>query len=158
LLSTWNTLQIPLKIVGDGPLRESVRNCAEKSPFIEYLGQVSQKAVMDLMRQARFLVFTSNLYEGLPMTIIESFACGKPVVASHLDARVELIQDSETGLLYIPGDSASLAAKATWLWNHPDVCAEMGHNARLEYEKKYTPERNYQMLGDIYLRAIDQKR
>jgi len=157
LLSGWETLQIPLKIVGDGPLREFAQKCARNSSFIEYLGQVNHTSVNHLLKMARFLVFPSKLYEGLPITIIEAFSCGVPVIAADLASRVGLIRDSETGILYSSGSPASLAAKAQWLWNFPDKCTEMGKNARQEYERNYTPGHNYQMLTDIYDRAMTKK-
>jgi glycosyltransferase involved in cell wall biosynthesis len=157
LLSAWDRLKIPLKIAGDGPLREYVQQYTEKTPLIEYLGQVNQQSVGDLLRQARFVVFPSKLYEGLPMTIIESFACGVPVIASNLTARAELIRHAEAGLLYTAGDVADLAAKVEWLWSNPESCVEMGRKARIEYEEKYTPERNYQLLRKIYQMAMENR-
>jgi glycosyltransferase involved in cell wall biosynthesis len=157
LLAAWDKLHIPLKIVGDGQLRESVQKYAQKNTFIEYLGQVSQKSVIDLLQKSRFLVFPSKLYEGLPMTVIEAFSCGVPVITSDLASRTELIRDSETGTLYSSSDPASLAAKAEWFWNHPDHCAEMGRNARRTYEDKYTPEQNYALLQKIYQQVIERK-
>ena len=157
LLSAWDKLQIPLKIVGDGELRESVQKYAKKSNFIEYMGQLSQKSVIDLLKKSRFLVFPSRLYEGLPMTIVEAFSCGVPVIASDLTPRAELICDSEIGILYSSNDPASLAYKAESLWNHPGICARMGRNARREYEDKYTPENNYELLQKIYQYVIEKK-
>jgi len=157
LLSAWGRLQIPLKIVGDGLLRESVQKYAENSSFIEYLGQVSQKSVIDLLKKSRFLVFPSRLYEGLPMTILEAFSCGVPVITSDLASRSELIRDSETGILYTSSDPANLAVKAEWLWNHPEVSAEIGRNALHEYKDKYTPEHNYLLLQKIYQHVIEDK-
>jgi len=154
LLSAWDTLQIPLKIIGDGPLRESVKKYADNSPFIDYLGQLNNTLVIDLFKKARFLVFPSRLYEGLPMSIIEAFSCGVPVIASDLPSRVGLIRDFETGILYSSDASANLAAKVGWLWNHPEESARMGRNARKEYEDRYTPEQNYQMLIEIYEKAM----
>jgi glycosyltransferase involved in cell wall biosynthesis len=157
LFSAWDRLKIPLKIAGDGPLREYVQKYAEKSPFIEYLGQVNQKSIGDLLRRACFVIFPSKWYEGLPMTIIESFAYSVPVIAANLPARAELIRDAETGLLYTAGDVADLAAKVEWLWNHPESCVEMGRKARVEYEEKYTPELNYQILRKIYQMAMENR-
>jgi glycosyltransferase involved in cell wall biosynthesis len=157
LLSAWDKLLIPLKIAGDGPLREFVQKHVENSSFIEYLGQVSQKSAIDLIRKSRFLVFPSRLYEGLPMTIIEAFSCGVPVIASDLTSRVEILRDSETGILYTSGDPINLAANAEWLWNHPELSAEIGRNAWHEYKEKYTPEHNYLLLQKIYQQVIENK-
>jgi len=51
----------------------------------------------------------------------------------------------------IPED---LAAKVEWVWTHPREMEEMGHMARAEYKAKYTAERNYEMLMEIYTKAI----
>jgi glycosyltransferase involved in cell wall biosynthesis len=48
--------------------------------------------------------------------------------------------------------------KVEWAWPHPDEVREMGRNARAEYEAKYTAERNYKMLIDVYQQAIQEAR
>jgi glycosyltransferase involved in cell wall biosynthesis len=154
LLSAWNSLEIPLKIAGDGPLADLIGAMAGKSTTIEYLGSVSHSKVMELLSQAAFLVFPSKLYEGLPMTIIEAFAAGIPVIASNSGPRAEIISDSNTGLLYDPDNPSDLSSRVNWLWNHTEERTEMGKNARRDYEKKYTPEKNYQMLMNIYEKIL----
>lgn len=57
-----------------------------------------------------------------------------------------------------PGDPEDLAAKVEWLLAHPRELARMRQEARAEYEAKYTAERNYQMLMEIYQQAIDNHR
>jgi glycosyltransferase involved in cell wall biosynthesis len=66
----------------------------------------------------------------------------------------EIVADGRTGLHFRPGDPEDLAAKVEWAWAHPEETAAMGRAARAEYEAKYTAERNYQMLVEIYERAI----
>jgi glycosyltransferase involved in cell wall biosynthesis len=70
----------------------------------------------------------------------------------------EIIKDGVTGLHFEPGNSDDLAAKVCWMNDHPDECRQMGYNARREFEAKYTPERNYEMLMKIYQEAIDEKK
>ena len=67
----------------------------------------------------------------------------------------EIVSNGRTGLHFTSGDSEDLAAKAAWAWAHPNEMAAMGREARREYEQKYTPERNYEMLMNIYQSAID---
>jgi glycosyltransferase involved in cell wall biosynthesis len=71
---------------------------------------------------------------------------------------VELVDDGRTGLLFEPGNADDLARKVQWAWEHPEEMRRMGEAARREYEQKYTPERNYQMLMDIYQQAIEHRR
>lgn len=68
----------------------------------------------------------------------------------------EIVAPFQTGLHFEPGNPADLAAKAKWLLQHPDECRRMGENARREYERKYSPERNYELMMAIYGEAIEE--
>ncbi len=152
LLTAWRLLKgVPLKVVGDGPLMTEVRGCVEREGLtVEVLGRRSHEEVFALMRSASFLLFPSEWYEGFPMTIAEAFACGLPVVASQLGAMAEIVEDGRTGLLFEPGNPEDLAARVEWAWAHPQEMRRMGRAARQEFEQKYTAEKNYQMLVQIY--------
>ncbi len=148
-----NNLQIPLKIVGDGPLREVLQARVEATGLenaIKSLGWQDKSAVLPLMCSANFLVFPSNWYEGFPVTILEAFACGLPVLASRLGSMAEMVEDGVTGLHFEAGNSADLANKIQWAYEHPNEMICMGKNARRIYEAQYTPEANYHQLMAIY--------
>jgi glycosyltransferase involved in cell wall biosynthesis len=159
MLSAWRLLKsVPLKIVGDGPLMSEVKAQIERERLaIEVLGRRPREEAFSLMRQASFLVFPSEWYEGFPMTIAEAFACGLAVLASRLGAMAELVEDGRTGLLFEPGNPEELAARVAWAWTHPEEMRRMGNAARQEFEEKYTAEKNYQMLMQIYERARAQR-
>jgi glycosyltransferase involved in cell wall biosynthesis len=158
LLTAWHRLNnfIPLKIVGDGPLRPSLQDEAQcgSTASIDFCGWMSRDQTLEAIKQARFLVFPSEAYEGFGLTIVEAFACGIPVIASQLAATKEIVEDGRTGLHFRPGDAADLAQKVEWAWFHPKEMASMGRMGRAEYEANYTAERNYPMLMEIYERAI----
>jgi len=154
LLKAWRSLKgIPLKVVGDGPLREQVQGVATGDGSVKVLGRRSNEEVIALMKGAHCLVFPSECYENFPMSVAEAFACGVPVIASRLGAMAEIVEDGRTGLLFEPGNAEDLAEKVAWAWAHPREMAEMGREARREYEQKYTAEKNYEMLMAIYERA-----
>jgi glycosyltransferase involved in cell wall biosynthesis len=161
LLSAWRGMQtkFPLRIAGDGPLLEKLsREIGESSlAHIELVGRRTPDEVRALMLGARFLVFPSIWYEGFPMTIAEAFARGLPVVVSQLGSMAEIVQDGVTGLHFEPGAATDLAAKVEWAWNHPEELKRMGCAARAEYEAKYQPSTNYDMLMDIYRDAIARR-
>jgi len=156
LLSAWQRLDgIPLRMVGDGPLRGELEETKMRNDIdaVALLGKRSREDVLDILKGSRFLVLPSECYENFPMSIAEAFACGVPVIASRLGAMAEIVEDGRTGLHFNPGDPEDLAAKVEWAWTHPERMAEMGREARREYERKYTAERNYEMLMGIYERA-----
>jgi glycosyltransferase involved in cell wall biosynthesis len=153
LLAAWRQLGAPvrLRIAGDGPLAGRVREAAERDPRIEWLRLLPPDRVVDEMRRALLLVTPSIWYEGgLPLTVIEAYATGLPVVASRIGALAELIDHGVTGLHFPPGDAMSLAAAIRSCLHNRDEVANMGRQARRKYESHYTAEMNYRQLMRIY--------
>ena len=156
LLRAWKSLDVPLHLVGDGPLLELVKG--EASETITVLGKRDPKQVMKEMADAAFLIMPSECYEGFPLVLVEAFAQGLPVIASRLGAMAEIVEDGVTGLHFAPGDAEDLADKVRWAAEHIDEMREMGANARRVYEEKYTPEINYRQLMAIYQAAIEENK
>jgi glycosyltransferase involved in cell wall biosynthesis len=153
MLEAWKQLpNVPLHIVGDGPCREQVESELKNGtvPAVTYRGRLPRAETLAAMKNARFLVFPSEWYEGFPVTIAESFACGLPVVCTKLGAMQEIVSDGVTGLHFQVGDVEDFRQKVEWAWNHPQEMEAMGRRARQEFEKKYTAERNLEMLEEAY--------
>ena len=104
------------------------------------------------------MVFPSICYEGFPLVIGEAYAAGIPVAASKIGTPAYIVQNGFTGLHFQSGDIDDMVKQLSFLIGHPDLLREMGSNARKEYEDKYTPRRNFQMIMDIYQEAIDESR
>lgn len=152
LLSAWRQLrgELPLKIVGDGPLAPETAEAARRVPGVKWLGRRSLEEVYKLMGGAAFLVFPSEWYETFGRVAIEAFARGTPVVASKIGAIAELVDHGRTGLHFRAGDPKDLVAQVQWILRHPDELACMRNEARAEFETKYTAGHNYQSLIEIY--------
>lgn len=155
LLHAWDGVDdLPeLRIIGDGPLSDRVASAAAGNPRVSYLGRSSSADVLSHMKDAAFLVFPTEWYETFGRVAIESFAAGTPVIASGIGAVAEVVQDGVTGLHVPPGDPSALRKRARWLSSNPAARADMGAAARRTYLDRYTAERNYQQLIDIYQRA-----
>jgi len=160
LLEAWQDVgEVPLKIRGDGDLLEFVEDTIGKNSLhsIDIVGRLSSEELFNLIKNARFLVWPSEgYYETFGLVAIEAFACGVPVIASRIGTLAENVKDGYTGLHFNPGDAKDLCSKVKWAWDNPEKMMEMGKNARNEYESKYTPEKNYQMLLEIYERTIEE--
>jgi glycosyltransferase involved in cell wall biosynthesis len=161
LLSAWTLLSkdIPLMVIGGGPERESLEREAREVGLshVTFRGQLSRPETLEAMRRARFLVFSSEWYENFPVTIAESFGVGLPVICSRLGAMQEIVEDRRTGLHFTTGDAHDLAEKVGWAWKNREFVEGLGRAARREYEEKYTAEKNYPMLMNIYARALAAK-
>jgi len=158
LLDAWKNLpmQYPLHIVGEGPERSAMEAQASKLQLsgIVFRERLSHADTIEVMKGARFIIVPSIWYEGFPMCIVESFACGTPVLCSRHGGLSEIVEDHLTGLHFNPGDAQDLARTVEWAWNHPAEMIKMGHAARGKYETTYTPEQNYSLLMNIYEQAL----
>lgn len=140
----------PVSVVGGGPGADEV--AAQLGD--RYLGVLNRNEVEARMRGAAFLVLPSIGHEQMPMTVLEAFANGLPVIASRLGALADIVQHGRTGLLARPGDAGNLASMIAWADTHPQEMEDMGRAARAEWESKYTASINYNILVDIYEDAI----
>ena len=162
LIKCFNELissDIYLKIIGSGPLYIDLKNkILNGNDNIELLGLLEPKESIEYIQNAKFLIMPSLCYEGFPITLVEAMAAGTPAIASSIGAFKYLIENYKTGILFEPGNANDLAEKIKWLWEHDEDRRRMRENARKEYEEKYTPERNYKMLMDIYEKVIEMHR
>ena len=160
LVKAWSKLpaSIPLVIAGDGPYRPEMQKLISdfKLANVDYRGRLSRNETLATMKGARFLMFPSEWYEGFPVTIAESFACGVPVLCSRLGGMQEIVDDGRTGLHFTSGDAADMAEKVQWAWSNPEETSNMGLEARAEFEAKYSAERNFGMLTEIYESVISR--
>jgi glycosyltransferase involved in cell wall biosynthesis len=162
VLDAWKrlTLSIPILIIGGGAEdREQLEAQAAGDGLanVHFKGQLPREQTLAAINNARFLVFASEWYENFPVTLVESFACSTPVICSRMGVMPEIVSDRTTGLHFTPGDPDDLARKVEWAWGHPAEMRAMGRDARKEYESKYTAEKNYPLLIDIYNRALQSR-
>lgn len=144
--------EIKLKIVGDGPQRQKIAQYLLDHDMnqIKLVGSLVHSEVLECVKKAQFLVLPSKWYEGFPRVLVEAMACGVPSVVSNIGSQQEIIINRYSGLHFEVNNPYHLAEIIAKLWNNPDLLERMGKNARIEYEKKYTPEENYNQLMDIY--------
>lgn len=144
--------EVKLKIVGSGMLNHEARALALElgADNIEFLGFRNEDDVRKLVRQSRFVCVPSEWFENAPMSALEAFACGKPVVGSDIGGIPEMVRAGETGLLAEPGNVEALGDAIERLWNDDDLCREMGHAARAMAEREYAPEVHYEKINETY--------
>jgi glycosyltransferase involved in cell wall biosynthesis len=143
-----------VRVAGEGPLSSVVEAAAEVGD-LEALGPLDKDAVFDQLRGAAAMVLPSVWYEGLPVSVLEAYATGTPVIASRIGSLTEVIQEGVTGLLARPGDARDLAECLRWATDHPDIMRQMGFNARREYETRYRGRMHLEALLATYERLIE---
>lgn len=160
LLEAVEGLSCHLRVIGDGPVREELEERVNRQGLknVQLVGYLTGEKLRDEIRRATAVVLPSEWYENCPMTVIEAFAFGKPVIGSRIGGIPELVRDGETGFTFEPKNAQDLRAKMMKLTAQRDMVHEMGRNARSFVEKRLDAASHYERLMEIYHAAKERKR
>ncbi|MGE0316120.1 MAG: glycosyltransferase family 4 protein [Lautropia sp.] len=141
---------VPLRIAGTGPAQDLLRAHAQGHDIV-FPGFVGGEALWSLIRGARALVLPSEWYENAPMSILEAFACGTPVIGADIGGIPELIEPGVDGLLFRSGDADSLAdALASVAAMSPATLRAMGEAGRDRVRRDHAPQRYFDGVLQVY--------
>lgn len=160
LIEAGKILRTPIEIAGTGPRENVLRKYVKQAGLdnIRFLGFLQGKKLWQTVARAAVVVLPSCWYENNPLTVLEAFAMGKPVVGARIGGIPELVLDGETGFTFIPGNSADLAAKIEFLLKDEALCKRIGRSARTLVEEQYSPQLYYEGLTQIYNEARSKHR
>lgn len=160
LQAVKNIRDLSLKIIGDGPIRNHLQKMiqTERIKNVHLLGYRTGDDLRTQIRNSMFAVVPSEWYEPFALTIIESFALGKPVVGSRIGGIPERVIHQETGLLFEPGNPDDLRVKIEYLKDNPHKISEMGKKARSLVKEQFDPREHYYKLMEIYQQAISHNK
>jgi glycosyltransferase involved in cell wall biosynthesis len=149
-----------LLIAGDGPQRDELKELTTSLCLgnVEFVGHVGPEERDRLIERSRFTVFPSHAYETFGKTILESYALGRPVIASDLGSRRELVRAGETGLLYRTGSIEGLAEAMRVLATKPEIAERLGRAGWETARSHYTPDEHDQKLMELYGQLLTNKR
>ncbi|HXD56977.1 MAG TPA: glycosyltransferase family 4 protein [Thermoleophilaceae bacterium] len=121
-----------LIVAADGPERASLERLAGElgRDGIEFTGWIAPESIGSLYASADVLLNTSGERDNVPMSILEAFAAGLPVVSTAVAGIPELVRDGETGLLTPPGDHRAIASAVLRLLHDPELASRLAHAAR----------------------------
>jgi glycosyltransferase involved in cell wall biosynthesis len=153
LLRAWRSFPTErLVILGDGPLKPRLEQEIAEHGLggVELAGWRPREELTGWLHRAQFLVFPSEWYEPFGRVLIEALAAGLTVIAARIGAVEEIVEHGRTGLLFEPGQADELVQRVDWLRSHPAEAAQIGRRARQAYLERYTAERNYERLLELY--------
>jgi glycosyltransferase involved in cell wall biosynthesis len=143
---------VPVWIVGDGAEERSIRTLSEElGGNIKFFGFLSGEKLHNVIRSSRAVVLPSEWYENAPVSVLEAYALGKPVVGARIGGIPELIRDGETGYTFESGSVDDLASTLETVRDLPDSkIDEMGKYGRNWVEKEFTLKLYVQRVQQIY--------
>lgn len=146
---------IKLVVAGDGPEKEHLERIARDlgvADHVNFLGNISRAETWRLRKQSEVYVLNST-YEGLPHTILTSFAAEIPTVATDIPGTNEALYHEKTGLLVKPGDDQGLAHAIERLLNDPKLGTELAQNGTKLLKEKFSWDAHLRTLEEI-LRSV----
>lgn len=149
-----------LYLCGSGPEENKIKDFIFEKHLthVHFLGQISHNNLMELLTDSLAICMPTLWYEGFPMTIVESYACGTPVIGSDIGNVGELIIHNQTGYKFAVGDIQALTnIFLHWDTEYAQSASGISQNVRKIYEQNYTPAINLQQLLTIYNEVLEHE-
>lgn len=142
----WNK-NIRLVIIGAGPMEEELLKEINQMKKVQFLGKIEQPDLPLYYSAADCLIVPSISEEGFGRVIIESLACGTPVIASRKGAIPEAMD--ETVGRFIKATSEDIKDEISYLYKNPSVLQKLAKKTRKFVERRYS-ERNVEKIIKAY--------
>jgi glycosyltransferase involved in cell wall biosynthesis len=128
--------QATLDLVGKGPLETPIRSLVHdlKLSGVNFAGAVPHHEISSCYDDADIFINASSL-DNMPVSILEGFASGTPVVTTAPEGMSYLIRNEHTGLLSPPGDARALADNVVRLLREPELASRLAFNAQVEMRR-----------------------
>jgi len=144
--------KIRLRLVGDGPDRQSLERKVSKLNLVEHVifeGSVNQDKIRDLYGSADVFALPS-FAEGVPGVLMEAMAMEIPCVATFVGGVTDLIRPEIDGILVAPSDDRALAEAIERLVDAPELREKFGVAGRRRVTRDYDLDRNVARLADVF--------
>jgi len=149
--------QVRCLVVGEAPRRKYLDHLLDLAAQVGVRDALilagAQEDVPRFLRAMDLFVLPS-LTEGLPLTVLEAMAVGKPVIATAVGGIPEAVCPGETGLLVPPRDPGKLAAVVIDLLKDPAKARAMGDAGRRRVEKTFTMDNEAAQTARVYRGAL----
>jgi glycosyltransferase involved in cell wall biosynthesis len=157
MISTLVADRLMVVIVGDGPLRETLKVEAKRLGIDHLIRFLGWRRDVDRVYADLDVFVQSSFNEGTPVSLIEAMAAGTPVVATRVGGVPDVVDDGRSGLLVAPKDPAALAQAILTLWRAPDLRRHMGERARRDVYPRYAIDRLVARLEELYHETLANK-
>lgn len=150
-----------LDIAGDGPERARLEALTSRHAMdsrITFHGRLPKPELTRLINRSTASVVPSRWHENQPMSVLESFAAGVPVIATSLGGLPEMVRDGIDGWVIPPEDPVALARAIDSALSDPVSTAVRGLSARERVAHDFSPGTHLQRLGGVYDEARERQR
>jgi glycosyltransferase involved in cell wall biosynthesis len=142
-----------LVLVGEGSLQDALVGQARRLGVADTVLFTGFRSDVPRILDAIDVLALPSLHEGMPLTVIEAAATGRPVVATAVDGTPEVVRDGETGLLVPPADPPALTRALVAMLGDPERAAQMGREALRWARERFDINAHVEATAGVY-RAV----
>ena len=144
-------------LVGEGVLKKELKIlCADLKIEKNVIFAGEQSDISEILSLSDIFVLPS-LREGLPLTILEAMACGKPVIATNVGGIPEIVKDGENGILVYPKDPETLYMAMNELLGDREKREKMGRIGKRVCDESFRTKTMVEKVEDLYDFHINKK-
>lgn len=152
LIEALRGTEIPMVIVGAGPIEQDLRTHAARRGLnnVHFLGPVTEQQKIDLIEASTAVVFPSHLRsEAFGISLLEAAMLGKPMICTEIGTGTSFVNKSGiTGIVVQPGNPRALNGALNSLWIDDALCKTYGAAARARFDSVFTSD----LMGQAYKR------
>ena len=141
---------------GEVSTAESLAKELGISKQVEFIGWVSGETKDKVFKESAIICLPSYA-EGFPMTVLDAWAYGKPVIATHVGGLQDIAKDGENVLLFTPGDINALSKKLELLINNADLRYKLSQESLKLAATTFNPTTINRQLDNIYAELLKKK-
>jgi glycosyltransferase involved in cell wall biosynthesis len=144
--------QFMVWIIGSGSEEDNLKRLVKKydlQSYIKFLGNKSNEEISSYYLNSDVFILPS-IWEGFPLTLLEAWAAGLPVIISDVGNVSEICWDGENALIVPPGNSRKITEAMKLLINNESLREKLGENGKKLVAKKYSWEKISKEFETIY--------
>ncbi|MEP7153972.1 MAG: glycosyltransferase, partial [Nitrospira sp.] len=122
-------------------------------PYLN-LGHINSDRLLSNIYSAADVVVIPSLQDNLPNTVLESMACGTPVIGFDVGGIPDMIQHGKTGLLVPPSDTAAFGAAILELLKNPERQSRLSAHCRQTAVQRFSLQRQASRYTDLYTKLL----
>jgi glycosyltransferase involved in cell wall biosynthesis len=143
---------VKLIFIGDGSLRPQLESYVRQHGMEEAVRLVGQQKDIENWFALCDATVLPSFYEAFPLTVLESLAAGKPIIASSVGGIPEVIHDLSTGILVPPGDAEALSRAILKIYHNRQWASSLAVNGRRLVEQHFSLDEQLVRTQQLYLR------
>ncbi|EJT5933916.1 glycosyltransferase family 4 protein [Clostridium perfringens] len=152
LVEATKDYEYEVEIIGDGVLRENIKNI---NPKVNITGWLNSDELLEKLKSIRTLVLPSRWYEGMPNVVLEAMSMGIPVITSDICNAKEIIKEGKNGFIFKNNSVKSLSSELNKINDDNRIKDISKYAYNLYWSNSYSLEKHIKSLEAVYEEILE---